>query len=83
MAETATKHVRMSEKTYERLKRRKRAEESFDDVLERLLDDDRDLLAGFSAAAGHEGDMADIHEATRRASADRIERFAAGRGDEE
>ncbi|WP_273836768.1 antitoxin VapB family protein [Halococcus sp. PRR34] len=83
MAETATKHVRVSEKTYERLKRRKRAEESFDDVLERLLDDDRDLLAGFGAAAERDGKMADVHDATRRASADRIERFAAGRGDEE
>ena len=83
MAETATKHVRVSEETYERLKRRKRAEESFDDVLGRLLDDDRDLLAGFGVAAGQEGDMADVHEATRRASADRIKRFAAGRGDEE
>jgi predicted CopG family antitoxin len=83
MAETATKHVRVSEETYERLKRRKRAEESFDDVLGRLLDDDRDLLAGFGAAAGQDGDMEAVHEATRRASADRIERFAAGRGDEE
>lgn len=50
MAESASEHIRVSEKSKKRLRQRKQGEESFDDVIERLLDEDRDLLAGFGAA---------------------------------
>ena len=54
MAESAT--VRVSEKTNERLRRRKRDDESFNDVITRLLDEDRDLLAGFGAGNDRNGE---------------------------
>lgn len=56
MAESASEHIRVSEKTKKRLRQRKQGEESFDDVIERLLDEDRDLLAGFGAAQERSGE---------------------------
>lgn len=56
MAESANEHIRVSEETKERLRRRKHDDESFNDVIARLLDDDRDLLAGFGAAADRDGE---------------------------
>lgn len=47
MAESANEHVRISAETKERLRRRKREDESFNEVIVRLLDDDRDLPYGF------------------------------------
>ena len=45
----SSKQIRVSSAHYEALKERKRPGESFDDVLARLLEDDRDLLVGFGA----------------------------------
>lgn len=42
----AEEHIRVSTDVKRELERRKREGESFDDVLERILDEDRDLLAG-------------------------------------
>lgn len=56
MSETADEHVRISAETKERLRRRKREGESFNDAISRLLNNDRDLLAGFGAAEDREGD---------------------------
>lgn len=84
MAESANEHVRISAETKERLRRRKREGESFNAVIERLLDDDRDLLAGFGAAADREGET--LAETVDRREADserRIDEFADGRGDED
>lgn len=84
MAESANEHVRISAETKERLRRRKREGESFDAVIERLLDDDRDLLAGFGAAADREGEtLAETVERRKSDSERRIEEFADGRGNEE
>ncbi len=47
-----TKTIRVSETAYERLAARKRADESFSDVIERLTDDDLDIYAGFGAWEG-------------------------------
>jgi predicted CopG family antitoxin len=41
--------IRLTEETKRRLELRKHGEESFEAVIERLLDEDRDLLAGFGA----------------------------------
>lgn len=81
---TATKQIRISEAVKRELDRRRRADESFNDVLERLLEDDRDLLAGFGAFEG-----TDRGEAMRRShtrgneqSADRIAAMADERSEE-
>lgn len=75
----ADAQIRISERNKDRLDRRKRGSESYNDVIARLLDDDRDLLAGFGAAADRDVTLADVHEETDRRSRDRIDRFASGR----
>lgn len=44
---TANEQIRISESLKRELDRRRRPGESYNDVLERVLADDRDLLAGF------------------------------------
>lgn len=48
----------MSEAVKNELERRRREGESFNDVLQRLLDDDRDLLAGFGRWSDEQADRA-------------------------
>ncbi|WP_115864651.1 antitoxin VapB family protein [Halorussus litoreus] len=81
---TTDKHVRISEESYERLKVRRREGESFDDVVDRLLDDDRDLLAGFGAwkDTNQRKVVEEIHDRGERESAERIEEIAK-QGDDE
>lgn len=84
MAESANEHIRISEDTKERLRRRKREDESFNDVIVRLLDEDRDLLAGFGAAEDREGDtLAETVARRKERSKERIEQLAAGRAEDE
>ena len=77
--------IRVSEDLRERLKTRKRGDESYEDVIERLLDDDRDLLAGFGA--WEETDRLDVfervHEDHERRSKERIERLARNRDEDD
>ncbi|PSQ38025.1 hypothetical protein BRD13_07825 [Halobacteriales archaeon SW_5_70_135] len=56
MAEPTDDHVCVSEETKARLRQRERDDESFDDVVTRFLDKDRDLLAGFGAADDRAGE---------------------------
>jgi predicted CopG family antitoxin len=56
MSDTADDHIRVSAETKERLRQRKRESESFEDVIARLLDEERDLLAGFGSASDREGE---------------------------
>jgi predicted CopG family antitoxin len=44
-----TKTIHVSEEVYDRLKPRKRDDESFTDLLERLAEEERDIYAGFGA----------------------------------
>lgn len=44
---TADEQIRVSDGVKRELDRRRREGESYNDVLERILDEDRDLLAGF------------------------------------
>jgi len=84
MAESANEHIRVSEETKERLRRRKRNDESFNDVIRRLLDDDRDLLAGFGAADDREGEtLAETVARRKERSQRRIDDLAESREDEE
>ena len=84
MAESANEHIRVSEETKERLRRRKRTDESFNDVIRRLLDDDRDLLAGFGAADDREGEtLAETVARRKERSQRRIDDLAESREDEE
>lgn len=43
---TATEQIRVSDEVKRELDRRRREDESYNDVLRRILDEDRDLLAG-------------------------------------
>jgi predicted CopG family antitoxin len=84
MAESANEHIRVSEETKERLRRRKRTDESFNDVIRRLLDDDRDLLAGFGAADDREGEtLAETVARRKERSQRRIDDLAESREEEE
>jgi predicted CopG family antitoxin len=84
MAESANEHIRVSEETKERLCRRKRNDESFNDVITRLLDEDRDLLSGFGAADDREGEtLAETVARRKERSQQRIDDLAESRQDEE
>jgi predicted CopG family antitoxin len=79
----ADEQIRVSAHNKDRLKRRRRPGESFNDVIHRILDEDRDLLAGFGVADDRDVNLDDVHDETRQRSKDRISRFAAGRGEDE
>lgn len=55
---TADEHIRVSEAVKTELERRRREGESFNDVLQRLLKDDRDLLSGFGRWSDEQADRA-------------------------
>ena len=81
---TANEQIRVSDTVKRELERRRREGESFNDVLERMLEDDRDLLAGFGAFRETDrGEvMRDIHEQGKEESRDRISAMAESRSDE-
>lgn len=81
---TANEQIRVSETVKRELDKRRREGESFNDVLERILDDDRDLLAGFGAFKGTDRDdaMHDIHDRGKEKSHDRISAMADSRSEE-
>lgn len=68
----ADKTIRVSEEIWRKLKARKRGSESFEDVIERELEDD-DPLAGFGAWSDTE-----IDEAVREVKSEMDEDFEAG-----
>lgn len=75
-----SKNISIREDTYERLRARKRGEESFTDVLERLMEDQKDFEAGFGAWEGT--DAPEIARATRDEMNETIERRARRDSDE-
>lgn len=84
MTETADEHVRIAAETKERLRRRKREGESFNDAISRLLDDDRDLLTGFGAAEDRAGNTLGETVARRKEqSKRRIERLSERRAEDD
>ena len=81
---TADEQIRVSERVKRELDRRRRAGESYNDVLERVLEEERDLLAGFGAFKGTDrGEaMREMHERGKEQSRERIEAMAQRRSDE-
>lgn len=64
-----TNTIRVSEEIYERLEARKREGESFTDLLDRLLIEERGIYAGFGAWSNSSGTKK-MHEAHERLNED-------------
>lgn len=81
---TANKQIRVSETVKRELEQRRHEGESFNDVLERLLADDRDLLAGFGAFSGTDRAeaMRAVHERGNEESGFRVSAMTEARTDE-
>lgn len=81
---TADEQIRVSEAVKRELDRRRRPEESYSDVIERLLDDDRDLFAGFGVFEDTDRGraMREVHERTEERSRERIQEMADARNTE-
>ena len=81
---TANEQIRVSETVKGELDARRRENESFNDVLERLLEDDRDLLAGFGAFSGTDRAEAirAVHEQGQEKSENRIAAMTDSRTNE-
>lgn len=75
---TANKQIRVSEVVKRELEGRRREGESYNDVLERILErGDRDLLAGFGRWSDeHAGRVRESREASKEKSKKRMERLA-------
>lgn len=55
-SDSATEQIRVSGRVKSELERLKRGDESFNDVLDRVLDDERDVFAGFGILSEDEAD---------------------------
>lgn len=74
---TADEQIRVSERVKRELDRRRRAGESYNDVLQRLLDDERDLLAGFGRWSDEHADrVRKAREQSKKRSKTRSSRLA-------
>lgn len=78
---TANEQIRVSDLVKRELERRRRDDESYNDVLERILDDeDRDLLAGFGRWSDeHTEQVRDTRDASKRRSKERAKRLSEDR----
>lgn len=70
-----TKTIRVSEDVYDRLKARKRDDESFTDLLDRLVDEERDIYAGFGAWEDAAEEMEETHERMNEEMEEDVEKF--------
>ena len=74
---TADEQIRVSDTVKRELERRRREGESFNDVLERILDEERDLLAGFGRWSDEHADrVREAREGSKQKSKDRMRRLA-------
>jgi predicted CopG family antitoxin len=74
---TANEQIRISESLKRELDRRRRPGESYNDVLERILADDRDLLAGFGRWSDEHADsVREAREKRKEKSKERARRRA-------
>jgi predicted CopG family antitoxin len=77
---TANEQIRVSERVKRLLDRRRREGESYNDVLERMLDEDtdRDFLAGFGRWSDEHADrVREARQASKEASKERMRRLAS------
>jgi len=73
---TADEQIRVSDTVKRELDRRRQEGESYNDVLERLLDDERDLLAGFGRWSDEQAErVRKQREEFRRKSKERMRRL--------
>lgn len=79
-----TKTIRVSEEVYEQLEARKRGDESFTDLLQRLTEEERDIYAGFGAWADTDAPekMREAHEALNEELDDDSSEFSDAAGDD-
>jgi len=70
-----TKTIRVSEDVYDRLKTRKREDESFTDLLDRLVEQERDIYAGFGAWEKAAEEMEETHERMNEEMEEEVEKF--------
>ncbi|PSP81426.1 hypothetical protein BRC81_00235 [Halobacteriales archaeon QS_1_68_20] len=76
---TADEQIRVSETVKRELDRRRREGESFNDVLERVLSDERDLLAGAGFWSDEEADrVREGRKKSKEKSKERMRRLAEG-----
>lgn len=75
---TANEQIRVSEMVKRELERQRREGESYNDVLERLLEEgDQDLLAGFGRWSDEHADrVRERRETSKKKSKERIRRLA-------
>ena len=74
---TADEQIRVSDTVKRELDRRRRDGESYNDVLQRMLEDDRDLLAGFGRWSDEHADrVREAREKSKKNSKDRMRRLA-------
>jgi len=74
---TADEQIRVSDTVKRELDRRRREGESYNDVLRRILEDDRDLLAGFGRWSDEHADrVREAREKSKQKSKDRMRRLA-------
>jgi len=74
---TADEQIRVSDTVKRQLDRRRREGESYNDVLQRMLEDDRDLLAGFGRWSDEHADhVREAREKSKKKSKDRMRRLA-------
>jgi predicted CopG family antitoxin len=73
---TADEQIRVSDTVKQELDRRRRAGESYNDVLERLLEDERDLLAGFGRWSDEQAErVREARERSKQKSKERTRRL--------
>ena len=73
---TADEQIRVSDTVKRELDRRRREGESYNDVLQRMLEDDRDLLAGFGRWSDEHADrVRKAREKSKKKSKDRMRRL--------
>lgn len=77
---TADEQIRVSEEVKREIKRRRRKGESYNDVLERILDEsERDLLAGFGRWSDeHAERVREAREKSKEKSKERMSRRVEG-----
>lgn len=72
---TANEQIRVSDAVKRELDRRRRKGESYNDVLRRILDDDRDLLAGFGRwSDDRAARVREAYETSKQKSRERMRR---------
>lgn len=71
----ANNHIRVSDRVKSLIDERRREGESYNDALERILDDERDLTDGMGFWSGNEADEArNTHERGKRKTIERTEK---------